>query len=150
MEPFRFVTHVCTDEHEWAAAQRELAVIDPEMGINITEKTGITKFGPPIRVIIKSDKDETVGGVFGELFGGWLYISVLWVAKPLRNQGFGTKLMDRIEAEALKLGCTNAHLETFSFEAPHFYERLGYEVFATLDDYPKGHSKIFLKKQLEK
>ncbi|NHI90290.1 MAG: N-acetyltransferase [Candidatus Thorarchaeota archaeon] len=149
MAAFKFVTHVCTDEHEWAVAQRELAIIDPEMGANITEKTGITKFGPPIRVIIKSDTDETVGGVFGELFGGWLYISVLWVAKPLRNQGLGTKLMNRIEVEASKRGCTNAHLETFSFEAPYFYKRLGYEVFATLDDYPKGHSKCFLKKCLK-
>jgi hypothetical protein len=29
-----------------------------------------------------------------------------------------------------------------------FYERRGYEVFGTLDDYPKGHKKFFLKKKL--
>ncbi len=148
MENLRFVTYICRDQNEWSAAQRELALIDSEMGSNIIEKTGITKFGPPIRIFIKNNTDETVGGVFGELFGGWLYVSILWVAKSLRNRGLGTKLMNAIETEAVKLGCTNVHLETFSFEAPHFYKRLGYEVFAELDNYPKGYSKHFLKKQL--
>jgi uncharacterized protein (DUF924 family) len=39
-------------------------------------------------------------------------------------------------------------LETTSFEARPFYEKRGYEVFATLDDYPPGHSKFFLRKRL--
>ena len=148
MENYRFVTYLCRDKQDWMAAQKGLAVIDSGLGRNITEKTGITEFGPAIRVLIKDKKDEIVGGVFGEPFGGWLYISVLWVKKTLRNNGFGTKLMDIIEDEAKKLGCTNVHLDTFSFEAPRFYERRGYEVFALLDDYPKGHSKYFLKKKL--
>jgi len=29
-----------------------------------------------------------------------------------------------------------------------FYEKLGYELFATLEDYPPGHCKYFLKKAL--
>jgi ribosomal protein S18 acetylase RimI-like enzyme len=148
MENYRFVTYLCRDEHDWTAAQKGLAVIDSGLGRNITEKTGITEFGPPIRVLIRDKKDEIVGGVFGELFGGWLYISVLWVKESLRNNGLGTKLMDIIEVEATKLDCTNVHLETFSFEAPRFYEHRGYEVFAVLDNYPKEHSKYFLKKQL--
>lgn len=56
--------------------------------------------------------------------------------------------MNIIENEAAKMGCTNVHLDTYGFGAPRFYERLGYERFAVLDDYPKGHSKCFLKKRL--
>jgi endonuclease/exonuclease/phosphatase (EEP) superfamily protein YafD len=37
---------------------------------------------------------------------------------------------------------------TFSFQARPFYEKFGYEVFATLEDYPPGHRKYFLRKAL--
>lgn len=40
------------------------------------------------------------------------------------------------------------YLDTFDFQARPFYERHGYEVFGTLDDYPPGHSRFFLRKDL--
>jgi hypothetical protein len=56
--------------------------------------------------------------------------------------------METIEQAAKERGCTYAHLDTFSFQARPFYEALGYEVFATLDEYPPGHHKYFMKKAL--
>jgi hypothetical protein len=53
-----------------------------------------------------------------------------------------------VENEAVKLECKYAYLDTFSFEARPFYEKHGYELFATLDNYPEGYSKHFLKKKL--
>jgi len=35
-------------------------------------------------------------------------------------------------------------LDTYSFQALEFYERLGYAVFGTLDNYPPGQKRIFL------
>jgi len=55
-----------------------------------------------------------------------------------------------IESEATQQGCTHAHLDTFSYEARPFYEKLGYDLFATLEDYPPGYCKYFLKKSLIK
>jgi hypothetical protein len=60
----------------------------------------------------------------------------------------GRRLLEAIEDEARKRGCRWAHLDTFSYQARPFYERLGYELFATLDDYPPGHQRFFLKKPL--
>jgi GNAT superfamily N-acetyltransferase len=86
----------------------------------------------------------------------WTFVLAMWifsakgyvVEKSLRNLGYGTRLMHRVEVEASQLGCQNAHVDTYSFEAKPFYERLGYELFATLKDYPEGQSKYFLKKRL--
>ncbi|MDP3936617.1 MAG: hypothetical protein Q8R92_00595 [Deltaproteobacteria bacterium] len=44
--------------------------------------------------------------------------------------------------------CAHAHLDTFSYQARPFYERHGYTLFATLDDYPPGHKRYFLRKAL--
>jgi hypothetical protein len=39
-------------------------------------------------------------------------------------------------------------VDTYSFEAKPFYEKLGYEVYGVLEDYPEEHCKYFLKKRL--
>ena len=55
--------------------------------------------------------------------------------------------MGDAEMRALERGCHSAWVDTFSFQAPGFYPRLGYEVFGELD-YPPGHKRIFLQKRL--
>ena len=49
---------------------------------------------------------------------------------------------------AASRGCFAATLDTHSFEALGFYQKRGYEVFGTLEDYPPGHTKYFLRKRL--
>ncbi len=53
-----------------------------------------------------------------------------------------------LEAEAWERGCRRAHLETFGYQARAVYERHGYMVFARLPDYPPGHERIYLHKQM--
>ena len=65
----------------------------------------------------------------------------------LRRSGIGTRLVAEAERHALAFGCHSAWLDTFSFQGPNFYPRLGYREFARLD-YPPDHQRIFLKKQL--
>lgn len=79
---------------------------------------------------------------------GWVYIALLWVKETMRNKGRGTKLLNMMEQEAVKLGCKYAHLDTYSFEAEPFYEKNGYTLFAMLENYPEGYSKHFLRKTL--
>jgi GNAT superfamily N-acetyltransferase len=94
------------------------------------------------------EADELVGGAAGYTHWGWLFVSHLWVMDELRGDGLGSRLMREIESAAVRRGVDMAHLDTYDFQAADFYERLGYEQFAELHDYPPGHSRHFLKKRL--
>jgi len=97
---------------------------------------------------LKNERGEILGGLLGGIWGGWLHITFLWVDDAVRGRDWGTKLMDEAEAYARERGCHAVELDTHSFQARPFYEARGYEVFGTLDDYPTGHKKFFLKKKL--
>ena len=102
-----------------------------------------------VAFFLRDDAGKIVGGVHGNYGSfGWLYVSALWVSEELRCKGYGTRLLAKIEAEAARHGCTKVFLQTFSFEAPAFYKKLGYTVFAELEDFPPGHSRLFLRKRL--
>jgi GNAT superfamily N-acetyltransferase len=60
----------------------------------------------------------------------------------------GRQLLAAAERYAVERGCTRAWLTTFSFQAPEFYPKLGYETFAVLEDHPLGHRHHFLQKRL--
>jgi GNAT superfamily N-acetyltransferase len=75
-------------------------------------------------------------------------VSILAIKEPFRGKGYGAELMRRAEQYALARGCTNAWLSTFSFQARPLYERLGYVIFGSLDNYPQGHSLFFMTKHL--
>ena len=143
---FTFI--VCRSPEEMKFAQdAELSLLEG-LGNNILEHLGQVELGQPIKIFLRNQAGNVSGGVIANCFGGWVYISLLWVEKSLRNTGFGTKLMQMVEEEAINLGCSHSHVDTYSFEARPFYEKLGYQLFATLDDYPPGHKKYFLKKIL--
>ena len=97
--------------------------------------------------IFMRDAETIVAGLSGETYCGWLVIKYLWVHDDLRGCGVGRELMAQAEARAVERGCHAAWLDTFSFQARGFYEKLGYEEFGTLD-YPPIHKRYFMKKLL--
>ncbi|MCX7362096.1 MAG: GNAT family N-acetyltransferase [Alphaproteobacteria bacterium] len=102
----------------------------------------------PVHYFLKTARGETMGGLLGGVWGGWLHITYLWVDKTARGKRWATQLMDQAEAYAREHGAHSATLDTHSFQARPFYERRGYEVFGTLDAYPGEHKKFFLRKRL--
>ena len=102
----------------------------------------------PVAFEARSPSGKPVGGLFGNTYWGWLYISVLWIHGKYRAQKVGTELLRMAEAEALRRKCKYAHLDSFTFQAPGFYKKLGYKEFGRLDGLPQGHSRIFLYKKL--
>ena len=102
----------------------------------------------PIAVFAHDETDELVGGVQGVINWTWLHVALFWVSEAHRHGGLGSTLLAAIERAGRERRCEWAHLDTFSYQARPFYERRGYELFATLDDYPEGHQRYFMKKRL--
>jgi ribosomal protein S18 acetylase RimI-like enzyme len=98
--------------------------------------------------VARDDIGNIIGALLGETGRGWLHISVAWVAETSRRQGIGSELVARAEEEARQRGCHGAYLDTFSYQAKPFYERLGYSVFGMLEDYPVGHQRYYMTKKL--
>ena len=80
--------------------------------------------------------------------GGSCFIQDVWVHKDLRGQGYGTQRFHAAEQEACTRGCNHMILSSFSFQAPDFYQKLGYEVFAVLKDHPRHSCHYYLHKRL--
>lgn len=100
----------------------------------------------PLVLFMRNSEGQIVGGLRGVTVWGWLFVSQLWVAEELRGLDYGTKLMAAAEREARSRNCHAAYVDTFSFLALDFYRKLGYLVFGSLEDFPKGHTRYFLKK----
>lgn len=109
-----------------------------------TQEAGFQSLG----VFMRDEKGSLVGGVWGYVNWNWLWVGAVWLSDVLRGSGYGRQMMETLEQAARERGCKYSHLDTFSFQARPFYEGLGYEVFATLDDYPPGHQRFFMKKAL--
>ena len=102
----------------------------------------------PVAVFVRDDSDAIRAGVSAYVNWNWLQVSLLWVADELRGRGIGSELLAKVESIARQDGCDRAHVSTLSFQAVAFYEIHGYSVFATLEDYPTGQAKHFLRKDL--
>lgn len=132
---------------ENAPKSEDVAVLAQGLTTHALPHTQVPGF-QPVGVFLRDEHGEVAGGVWGYVNWNWLYINLVWVADEARGGGYGRQLMAALEAAARERGCCYAHLDTFSYQARPFYEKLGYEVFATLDEYPPGHQRFFMKKTL--
>lgn len=102
----------------------------------------------PLEALLRTAQGELIGALTGRTLWGWLIIELLWIDAPARGAGHGRRLMAAAEQEALRRGCHHARVDTYSFQAPGFYERCGYARVATLHDFPRGHQRHFYAKAL--
>jgi len=98
-------------------------------------------------VFVRDRDGDIAAGLAGNTYGDWLFVENLWVRADLRGRGIGRELLGLAEARARERGCHSAWLDTFSFQAPWFYPKLGYREFGRLD-YPPGQQRIFFQKRL--
>ena len=139
-EDYQIVSVEKPEENAWG-------IIGRSLGNYNQQQVGDDKF-QRLCFALQTPEEEIVGGVLGEVYWNWLHVDLLWVKDELRGKGYGQRLLDLLEEEARKLGAKNAYLDTFSFQAPDFYKKQGYQIFGELQEFPTGHQRYFLTKQL--
>jgi RimJ/RimL family protein N-acetyltransferase len=109
--------------------------------------TGISD-GEEWAAFIRDDLGRVIAGITGTLWGEGGEVNDLWVAEQHRGMRLGTRLLAAGEAHVRANGGRHMFLTSHTFQAPKFYERLGYERSGEWDQYPRGYGQVFLHKQL--
>jgi ribosomal protein S18 acetylase RimI-like enzyme len=110
-------------------------------------------FAGPIRyerlVLSVREGRRIVGGLAGDCAWNFVYVHLIWVDEAARGKDHGSRLMREVERVARRRGAALVWLNTFSFQAPKFYEKLGYRRFAELRNTPaSGTVRFFYVKRL--
>ncbi|MBO0792705.1 MAG: GNAT family N-acetyltransferase [Ktedonobacteraceae bacterium] len=105
----------------------------------------------PLQISLLDPTGTVLGGLVGRThtIPQWLEISVIWVDESLRQHGFGRQLMEEAEREARQRGCHYARVATSNFQAPAFYQKLGYILYGTLENCPPGETVFYFWKKLD-
>jgi GNAT superfamily N-acetyltransferase len=133
------------DAADLARIEAGLAASDPALGPYRPAPLAVLLHGP---VGGGGDPGALLGGLIGATVWQWLSVRLLWVDPAHRGMGYGRRLLAAAEAEGIRRGCRHARLNTFSFQAAGFYERCGYRQVLALEDFPRGHQRLFYVKSL--
>ncbi|CCJ87849.1 GNAT family N-acetyltransferase [Cronobacter dublinensis] len=99
-------------------------------------------------ISVNDAQGNLTAGLTGRSHWGCMHIEFLWVDESLRGQGTGARLMAMAEEKGRKRGCKRIFVDTFSFQAPDFYRKQGYDVYGVAPDYRAGHSRFYFSKAL--
>jgi GNAT superfamily N-acetyltransferase len=111
-------------------------------------KQGHPRTSEIINIFLKDESKKVHGGIIVTVLWNGMEINSLWVEETLRGQGWGKKLMEAAENEGRLRGCTIIYTNTFTWQAPEFYEKLGYKPYGKLDNFPPGSTLTYYYKKL--
>lgn len=87
---------------------------------------------------VRGEGGQILGGAVGKLILTAFHLNYFWLDEAIRGLGYGSKMLKYMEQEALKQGAINMFLDTYTFQAPKFYELAGYKEVGRYTDYPKA------------
>jgi GNAT superfamily N-acetyltransferase len=129
-------------------APGDLAFLQDQINQFNMRKTGYHEYFP-LAAFVRDEQDQIIAGISGGIWGGFCEIDFLWVHEAYRGQGYGSQLLAAAEVGARQHDCTWMILDTFSFQAPDFYPKFGYESIGLYPDCPTGYQKHFFQKRLK-
>jgi GNAT superfamily N-acetyltransferase len=103
----------------------------------------------PVALLCKDADGAVTGGLWARITYDWMFLELLVVPAALRGQGLGRRLLAAAEQQARAAGCRGVWLDTFSFQAPAFYRKLGYSEFGVIEGHPVGGRRHFFMKTLD-
>ncbi|MDG9710026.1 GNAT family N-acetyltransferase [Streptomyces sp. DH10] len=144
-----------TSEQRSVAASLQVGGQDDELEKRLDEE--LTAFNTaaadgattePLSVSVADEAGGLIGGLTAWTWGSLACVDMLWVRADQRHAGWGGRLMRAAEEEAVRRGCTDMIVSTYSFQAPGFYPRLGFRERARIEGVPGGHEDVYFHKRL--
>jgi GNAT superfamily N-acetyltransferase len=129
-------------------ASKDIQFLENQINAHNIRRTGHDD-GRLLAIFPRDDEGHIIAGLYGWTWAGWLEVRFLWVHEDRRGTGLGKKLLQTAEQEARARGCTRVLLDSYTFQAPDFYRKLGYEIFGVLEGFPGEHKRVFLTKRLD-
>ncbi|MCG7983310.1 MAG: GNAT family N-acetyltransferase [Candidatus Thiodiazotropha lotti] len=135
-----------------------LSVIwEPGLEETAAVRQGLTQFGiealggtPPknLAVLLKSNQGRVIGGATGQAILNHFYLQQLWIDATWRSQGYGSRVLRKVEQAATESGCETVTLDTLNPKSMPFYEQHGYRAISEITDFIPGFTRVFYKKRL--
>jgi GNAT superfamily N-acetyltransferase len=97
---------------------------------------------------VRDAKKRLLGGLILQSYWRESYVELLWLSARARRLGLGRRLVQEAERRARRRGSLLIHLNTYSFQAPGFYEKLGFRRVGGMSGSPAGESRHFYVKRL--
>ncbi len=123
------------------------AELRDQLEVHNRERTGNGEY-LPLSCFLRDDEGELQAGIYGFSWGGYAMIEWLWVLPSHRRAGLGSELLHAVEADVQTRGCRIIRVNTYTFQAPDFYRKFGYEQIGYAEDTPLDHGEVFLAKRL--
>lgn len=138
------ITSVHVEEHP---SHEDIAFLENRI-IEYNYAAASASDGRGLAAFVRDERGELIGGISGYTWAGMAEIEFLWVHDQVRGQGIGAQLLAAVEEEARSRGCALSIVSSYSFQAPEFYQRNGYQIVGSLADCPPGHTNYWMKKEL--
>jgi GNAT superfamily N-acetyltransferase len=103
--------------------------------------------GIRIKLVIRDRGCELIGGLTAWTTLRNLIFECVWVEERFRRKGLGRMLVMEMERIARENGCIASQAYCFSFQAPEFFEKMGYKTLGVSDGYPLPVRELYLIKR---
>ena len=111
------------------------------------EQAGPLRYSRTV-LTVRDARKRILGGLILQSYWKESYVELLWLSQKARRSGYGSQLIKEAERRARRRGSRLLHLNTYSFQAPGFYEKLGFRRFGGMEGSPAGARRHFYVKRL--
>ena len=140
----RFVIVESTTEEDMKIIKKELEQYNMEQTNGEWNKPEIE-----INLVLRDNDGKVVGGINCSTLCRVMWLELFWVDEKYRGLGYGRDLLLEAERTGMENGCVASGTWTFSFQAPEFYQSIGYEILGIFDGYADGITEYVLMKKLQ-
>jgi GNAT superfamily N-acetyltransferase len=141
------MNHIAWEQTD-SPATADVAAVDDGLEASNRDAAADLANVRPLACFARLQTGELIGGTIARTCGECCELRQLWVEPSHRRRGIGRRLVEMVEQEARRRGCTLMYLETFSFQAPQLYLAVGFTVACEFRGFPGDVIKHIMRKEL--